>query len=199
MSAAMQLASFAISDPKVDFIQIDSLVVMKIVKHVDIEFYSGMSEVAGETCQGILTGLISTEEKRDENNQSAANLAEDKQSEILDMLKRFRNMNIDYELVGFYQAHLYGACYTHDMLESLVDYQTNIHDGVVIIYDPIKTRQGQLSIRAFRLSKKALELSLKHKLVSRSYEASKSHIWLSSGRMPVVMKNSHLMNVMWPS
>jgi hypothetical protein len=52
MASAIPLASFTISDPKVDKVQIDSLVVMKIVKHVDIEFYSGMSEVAGETCQG---------------------------------------------------------------------------------------------------------------------------------------------------
>jgi hypothetical protein len=36
---------------------------MKIVKHGDIEFYAGMSKIAGETCQGILTGLISMEEK----------------------------------------------------------------------------------------------------------------------------------------
>lgn len=81
---------------------------MKIVKHVDIEFYAGMSEVAGETCQGILTGLISVEDKRleitncfptprpdillegDDNNQTAANYADDKQTEILEMLKRFR-------------------------------------------------------------------------------------------------------------
>lgn len=46
----------------------------------------------------------------------------------------FRSMNIDYELVGFYQAHLYGACFTHDMLDSLVDYQSYIQDGVVLIY-----------------------------------------------------------------
>lgn len=43
-------------------------------------------------------------------------------------------MNIDYELVGFYQAHLYGACFTHDMLDSLVDYQSYIQDGVVLVY-----------------------------------------------------------------
>lgn len=81
---------------------------MKIVKHVDIEFYAGMSEVAGDTCQGILTGLISTEDKRleitncfptprpdvliegDDIKQQTNNYADDKQTEILEMLKRFR-------------------------------------------------------------------------------------------------------------
>lgn len=30
---------------------------MKIVKHIDSELYAGMNEVAGETCQGLLTGI----------------------------------------------------------------------------------------------------------------------------------------------
>lgn len=43
-------------------------------------------------------------------------------------------MNIDYELVGFYQAHKFGACFTQEVIDSLVDYQTIFQDGVVIIY-----------------------------------------------------------------
>lgn len=80
---------------------------MKLVKHVDSEFYSGMSEVAGEACQGVLTGLISMEERRleitncfptprneiladsDETGQ-AIHSGEDKANESMDMLRRFR-------------------------------------------------------------------------------------------------------------
>lgn len=87
---------------------------MKIVKHVDIEFYAGMSEVAGDTCQGILTGLISPEDRRleitncfptprpdnliegDDINQQINNYADDKQAEILEMLKKFRFLNFLY-------------------------------------------------------------------------------------------------------
>lgn len=43
-------------------------------------------------------------------------------------------MNIDYELVGFYQAHKFGACYTQEVIDSLVEYQTAFQDGVVIVY-----------------------------------------------------------------
>lgn len=43
-------------------------------------------------------------------------------------------MNIDYELVGFYQAHPFGACFNHDMVESLVDYQISNQNGIVLIY-----------------------------------------------------------------
>lgn len=45
-----------------------------------------------------------------------------------------RNMNIDYELVGFYQSHMYGACFNQDIMESLVEYQINNPDAVVLIY-----------------------------------------------------------------
>jgi hypothetical protein len=54
--------------------------------------------------------------------------------EGLEMLKRFRTMNIDYETVGFYQAHLYGAFFTQEMVESLVEYQSDNNDSVVIVY-----------------------------------------------------------------
>ncbi|CAK5052084.1 unnamed protein product [Meloidogyne enterolobii] len=61
--SATSFPALNFDQPLIDFVQLDSLVVMKIVKHGDIEFYAGMSKVAGETCQGILTGLISIEEK----------------------------------------------------------------------------------------------------------------------------------------
>lgn len=84
---------------------------MKLVKHVDSEFYSGMSDVAGEACQGILTGLISPEDRRleitncfptprtemlvdsEENAAANAHTAEDKQNDIMDMLRRFRQVH----------------------------------------------------------------------------------------------------------
>lgn len=46
-------------------------------------------------------------------------------------------MNIDYELVGFYQAHPFSACFNQEMAESLFDYQSSVTDGVVLIYGKI--------------------------------------------------------------
>ncbi|MFH4976898.1 hypothetical protein AB6A40_003607 [Gnathostoma spinigerum] len=48
----------SVSSSNVQFVQLDSLVIMKIVKHVDSEMYAGMNEVAGEACQGLLTGAF---------------------------------------------------------------------------------------------------------------------------------------------
>lgn len=95
---------------------------MKLVKHVDSEFYAGMSDVAGEACQGILTGLVLPEEKRLESKSTCGTFkrvifsvtncfptprpeflvdtddpaqireqsSDEKQSETIEMLRRFR-------------------------------------------------------------------------------------------------------------
>ncbi|MFH4982812.1 hypothetical protein AB6A40_009521 [Gnathostoma spinigerum] len=204
----------SVSSSNVQFVQLDSLVIMKIVKHVDSEMYAGMNEVAGEACQGLLTGLVSMEDQRlevtncfptaraepvmegEENSPPNYQYEEQKQAEILDMLRKFRNMNIDYELVGFYQAHPFGACFAQEMIDSLVDYQANVHDAVVLIYDPIKTRQGQLSIRAYRLAPKALEMCLEGEWSPDSVKAAGLSFENMFEELPIVIKNSHLVNVM---
>ncbi|KAI6183265.1 Eukaryotic translation initiation factor 3 subunit H [Aphelenchoides bicaudatus] len=203
-----------ISECKVDHVQIDSLVIMKLVKHVDSEFYAGMSDVAGEACQGILTGLVLPSEKRleitncfptprselvgpdtDDAAQAREQSYDEKQSETIEMLRRFRQMNIDYELVGFYQAHMFGACFTQDMLESLADYQASLSEAIVLVYDPVITRQGTLNIRALRLSPKAFDLC---QLDWTPEIVKNSGINFSSvlQELPVTIKNSNLMNVM---
>lgn len=206
-----------ITPPNVSYIQMDSLVIMKIVKHVDSELYAGMSEVAGEACQGLLTGLVSVEKddsrleitncfptaraepilESDENAAQANQMYEElKQQEMLDMLRKFRNMNIDYELVGFYQAHPFGACFSQDLVDSMYDYQSNGPDGVVIIYDPVKTRQGQLCLRAYRLSVPALELCAKNDWSPDAVKAANLTYQTMFEELPIVIKSSHLVNVM---
>lgn len=211
----MSSITVAINSPSVvQFVQIDSLVVMKIVKHVDSEMYAGLNEVAGEACQGLLTGLVSIDDRRleitncfptaraepmldgDEIAQNNAFYEEQKQAEMLDMLRKFRNMNIDYELVGFYQAHPFGACFAQEMIDSLIDYQASVPDGVVLIYDPVKTRQGQLSLRAYRLAAKALEMSLDGDWSPESTRAAGLTYENMLEELPIVIKNSHLVNVM---
>uniref|UniRef100_A0A914QC23 MPN domain-containing protein n=1 Tax=Panagrolaimus davidi TaxID=227884 RepID=A0A914QC23_9BILA len=213
-SFAIMADKIILNEAKVKTVQLDCLVVMKIIKHVDSEFYSGMSEVAGETCAGILTGLIAADDHRlevtncfptprsevliegEEFSQGVLQNDDGKHTEITDMLKRFREMNIDYELVGFYQAHKFGACFTQEVIDSLVDYQTIFQDGVVIVYDPVRTRQGQVSLRAFRLTNKALELSISGDWSPEAVAAAKLTHETILEELPVVIKNSHLMNVM---
>lgn len=46
-----------------------------------------------------------------------------------------------------------------DMIEYLNSYQDRLKKAVVLIYDPQKTEQGNISLRAYRLSQKFLQLN----------------------------------------
>ncbi|CAI5438580.1 unnamed protein product [Caenorhabditis angaria] len=208
------MSMLTLTAPSVKHILLDSLVVMKIVKHVDSELYSGISEVSGESCQGVLTGLVSMDDHRleitncfptartepvmdDESSvQASQQYEEQKQQEMLDMLRKFRTMNIDYEIVGFYQSHQFGACFSQDLVESMFDYQSMGPENVVIIYDPVKTRQGQLSLKAYRLSMIALELASKNDWNPEIVKSSGLNYENMFEELPIIIKSSYLNNVL---
>lgn len=51
-----------------------------------------------------------------------------------EMLRKFRNVNIDYLLVGFYQSTQFGSCFNDTFVESLFDYQSSVEDSIVLVY-----------------------------------------------------------------
>lgn len=53
------------------------------------------------------------------------------------MLKKFRTINYDYLLVGFYQSIPFGACFTEAFVESVFDYQSNEKNSIVLVYGKI--------------------------------------------------------------
>ena len=70
------------------------------------------------------------------------------------------------------------------------------YPSIILILDPVRTRQGQLSLRAFRLTTKALELSITGDWSPEAVrKAGLTHETMLE-ELPVVIKNSHLMNVM---
>jgi translation initiation factor 3 subunit H len=192
---------------KVNRVQLDSLVVMKIVKHIENERLSG----AGMFAHGWLTGLVAVGDQRLEitncfptvrshtvadDDKAQQDIEDESQKEMQqEMLKRFRQMNIDYELVGFYESHAHGACFNKQLVEDMFEYQSTLEDAVVLIYDPVSTCQGSLALKAYRLSKTAMELCY----TDLSPEAVKKAGLTYSNmfeELPVIIKNSHLINVL---
>ncbi|KAK0415412.1 hypothetical protein QR680_011935 [Steinernema hermaphroditum] len=193
-----------------DMVQLDCSVVMQIIRHVDSET-DRMTLAAGDPVQGFLTGLVSATEKgasrveitkcfpspqvdpvieRDDENGSVKG-----SDEVSEMLQVFRELNYDYECVGFYQAFPFGTCYDEEVVRLLVEHQKNIDHGIALIYDPIRTEQGKLSLRAFRLSPAALELCSNVEFGPEEVQAAGLAIENLFVELPVVIKNSRLTNV----
>uniref|UniRef100_A0A8C0B7Z4 Eukaryotic translation initiation factor 3 subunit H n=1 Tax=Buteo japonicus TaxID=224669 RepID=A0A8C0B7Z4_9AVES len=76
----------------------------------------------------------------------------------MEMMRSLRHVNIDHLHVGWYQSTYYGSFVTRALLDSQFSYQHAIEESVVLIYDPIKTAQGSLSLKAYRLTPKLMEV-----------------------------------------
>ncbi|PIO40530.1 hypothetical protein AB205_0031010 [Aquarana catesbeiana] len=76
----------------------------------------------------------------------------------MEMMRSLRHVNIDHLHVGWYQSTYYGTFVSRALLDSQFSYQHAIEESVVLIYDPIKTAQGSLSLKAYRLTPKLMEV-----------------------------------------
>lgn len=94
--------------------------------------------------------------------------------------------------VGWYQTTVLGAHLTMDTIKRQYDYQRQSEESVVLIYDPVLTSQGSLSLRAFRLSRKFMELYKTQEFSSAALRAAKVSFDAVFDELPVVIRSSHL-------
>jgi len=179
-------------------VQLDSLVALKIIRHYESERLSG----AGDIAQGYLTGLIEGDDQCLEvtNCFPMPKMQADDDEEYInvyqtEMLKKFRNVNVDYLLVGFYQSAPFGSCFNDTFVESLFDYQSIVEDSICLIYDPVKTLQGNLVMKAYRLSQNALKLCYKDFSPESIKKMGLTYDTLFE-ELPVTIRNSHLVNIL---
>ncbi|KAL4629826.1 eukaryotic translation initiation factor 3 subunit H [Arapaima gigas] len=198
-SAAMLSASVAGNtlDSPVKLIQIEGLVVLKIIKHYQEEGQGS------EVVQGVLLGLV-VEDRLEITNcfpfpQHTEEDADfDEVQYQMEMMRSLRHVNIDHLHVGWYQSTYYGSFVSRALLDSQFSYQHAIEESVVLIYDPIKTAQGSLSLKAYRLTPKLMEICKEKDFTPEGLKKANVGYENMFEEVPIVIKNSHLINVlMW--
>uniref|UniRef100_A0A8C9F2L7 Eukaryotic translation initiation factor 3 subunit H n=1 Tax=Pavo cristatus TaxID=9049 RepID=A0A8C9F2L7_PAVCR len=107
-----------------------------------------------------------------------------------------RHVNIDHLHVGWYQSTYYGSFVTRALLDSQFSYQHAIEESVVLIYDPIKTAQGSLSLKAYRLTPKLMEVCKEKDFSPEALKKANIAYENMFEEVPIVIKNSYLINVM---
>lgn len=68
------------------------------------------------------------------------------------MMRCLREVNVDNNAVGWYSSTYMESFFNESTIETQFTYQERIKKSIMIIYDPLKTAQGFLSLRAFRLT-----------------------------------------------
>jgi translation initiation factor 3 subunit H len=77
-----------------------------------------------------------------------------------EMMKCLREVNTDNNTVGWYQSAYLGSFLNEDagFIATQYSYQTTIPKCVALIYDPLRTKGGALSLKAYRLTAGFMEL-----------------------------------------
>ncbi len=95
----------------------------------------------------------------DDAATEAISSAEDERRYQVEMLKCLRDVNVDCNTVGWYQSTFLESFMTAKTIDAQYQYQMELGDKCVhIVFDPVRTRKGQLYVRALRLTPKFFAL-----------------------------------------
>jgi len=130
---------------------IDGLAVLQIVKHCG---KSSPTQVAGS-----LLGL-DYDGKLEITYSYPFHDSQDGIEYQIETMKMLGDVNVDNNCVGWYYSMYMGTVCTNDVINYQYDYQSSealSNNSVVIMYDPILSKNGNLVMKAFRLNDKYLE------------------------------------------
>jgi len=181
-----------------EFVQLDGLVVIKVIKHC--------REHRPQLVTGQLVGLdlentlevtnsfpfqSKVSEDEDEDVEKIASEGAEYQAK---MLRCFQEVNIDHNIVGWYSSNYMGQFFNEMTIATQYSYQERAPKSIVLVYDPIKTSQGSLSLKAYRLSEAFMNL---YKTQSFSKESLvKANVSFNDiyEEIPILIHNALLVN-----
>merc|ERR1711934_8214 len=147
-------------EEKLEVVEIDGLAVLKIVKHC--------KEYLPQLVTGQLLGLDFDNTLEVTNCFPFPTRATDGDGEEyddsegadyqIDMMRSLRDVNVDNNTVGWYQSTYLGSHITENLIATQFNYQESIPKCVCLIFDPLKTAQGNLALKAVRLTDSFLAL-----------------------------------------
>jgi len=148
---------------KIDLVEVDGLVVLRVIQHAQDHW--------PELVTGQLLGLDRSEDGSTVLEVTSSFPYPSRTSDLeddatdggetyqIDMMKCLREVNVDYNTVGWYSSSVMGSFLGEAALDSQFNFQTNIKKSIVLVYDPLySSHLGALSLRAFRLSPAFMEL-----------------------------------------
>ncbi|CAE7766550.1 eif3H, partial [Symbiodinium sp. KB8] len=174
---------------RVDRVHVDGMVLLKIIKHAH-----------GMLPQYAAGSLLGLDEKNTLDVTNTFPFPQGKSTEATyqtDMLEVMRRVNVDANIVGWYQSTFLGSYCTKDLLLTQFDFQLHLGSGaVVLIYDPAASMSGTLSLKALRLTR-AFMTAFKNKAITIESLAT-STVSMNSvfEELPVRIRNPHLVNAL---
>lgn len=151
----------ATAQTKLDCVQIDGLVVLKIIKHCRDEGNPTHPAVSGQLLgMDITLGGVTTLEVTSCFPMPLQTDAEDAEEEmnqyVTDMLRCMRDVNVDNNTVGWYQSTCMNSWLDPEgpSVITQFQFQESVPKSVCLVYDPVRTSSGSVYLKAYRLTDK---------------------------------------------
>lgn len=156
-----------IRDGPLNAVQVEALVVMKIVKHCTSTFpTTATGSIVGmdngstlEVTSAFPFPTVDVSSSDSHNSDSPSNSAaaaprsKANVSYQTEMIKMMREVNVDAQNIGWYTSANLGNFVTTSFIENQFFYQSQANERTVaLVHDVSRSAQGALSLRAFRLS-----------------------------------------------
>ncbi|KAL0366709.1 UNVERIFIED_CONTAM: Eukaryotic translation initiation factor 3 subunit H [Sesamum radiatum] len=188
----LQVAATEEATTPLRVVQIEGLVILKIIKHCK-EFSPAL--VTGQLL-GLDVGSVLEVTNcfpfpiREEDEEIEA---EDQIAKSVDVvLERYKIKLADRECM--YQSTLFGSFQTVELIETFMNYQENIRRCVCIIYDPSRSNQGVLALKALKLSDSFMELYRSNNFTGEKLR-EKNLSWVDIfEEIPIKVSNSALVS-----
>ncbi|KAM3366918.1 hypothetical protein ACQJBY_009870 [Aegilops geniculata] len=173
-------------------VQMEGLAVLKIIKHCE-EFAPALvtGQLLGLDVGSVLevTNCFPFPIREDDEEADA-----DGANYQLEMMRCLREVNVDNNTVGWYQSCLLGSFQTVELIETFMNYQENIRRCVCIVYDPSRSSQGVLALKALKLTDSFMDLYRNNGLTGEKLREKKLS-WVDIfEEIPIKVSNSALVS-----
>lgn len=179
---------------------LEGLVVMKMIKHCQDNYPHGvLGQLLGmdvenrleiTNCYPFMQQPTTTTDGMD-----VAAFEREQQQYQRDMMWCIREVNIDHQVVGWYQSTgSSGSFLTSQWIDTQFNYQKQLPNIVCLVYDPIRTQEGSLSVHAYRLTKSFMQLMIKGDFSSLGFANANVQSSSIVECIPVSFHNSSLVS-----
>ncbi|KAK7420110.1 Eukaryotic translation initiation factor 3 subunit H [Neonectria punicea] len=187
-------------------VQVEALVIMKIAKHCSTAFPSAATgSIVGLDQNSLLevtntfpfpTVDSATTDSHQNDTSLLASAAPRQKANITyqnEMIRHLKEVNVDANNVGWYTSATMGNFLNLSFVENQVHYQKDNDNTVALVYDASKSSQGNLTLRAFRLSAAFMAAYKEGKFTTESLQKSKLTFKDILVEYPIHVHNSHLL------
>ncbi|KAI6083349.1 eukaryotic translation initiation factor 3 subunit 3 [Hypoxylon rubiginosum] len=188
-------------------VQVEALVVMKIVRHCSNSFpTTATGSIVGMDRDGVLevtntfpfpTVDVASVEGSHQNDASAlAAAAPRAKANIVyqnEMIRHLKEVNVDANNVGWYTSATMGNFVNSSFIENQYHYQRENDRTIALVHDVSRSSQGALSLRAFKLTQNFMTSFKEGKFTTESLQKSKLTFKDILVEFPINIHNSHLL------